>query len=198
MHPIFLNTNIDKKLYTEVIYKRGDVIFNEGDECTKVGFIEYGNISISTISYSNNEYEIKSLKEDSFFGSFVLFSQKPYYLGSGVAKVNTKVIYFSKENLLKAFLDKQFLINYLNLTTKESLLTQQKIKILSQSSIRDKILFLLYENKNRNKTNILRIKSKESLAKYINCPRPSLSRVLIELKDEGIIDYNKYELILKK
>lgn len=196
MHSIFLNTNISNNLYYEKIYKRGDIIFNEGDECTKVGFIEYGNISISTISYSNNEYEIKSLGNNSFFGAFVLFSNKPFYLGTAIALTNTKVIFFTKQNLLQAFNDKNFLINYLNLTTKESLLTQQKIKLLSQSSIRDKILFLLHENKNRNNTNIYRIKSKELLSKMINCPRPSLSRVLIELKSEGIIDFNRYEIIL--
>lgn len=196
MHSIFLNTNISNNLYYEKIYKRGDIIFNEGDECTKVGFVEYGNISITTISYSNNEYEIKSLGNNSFFGAFVLFSNKPFYLGTAIASTNTKVIFFTKQNLLQAFNDKNFLINYLNLTTKESLLTQQKIKLLSQASIRDKILFLLHENKNRNNTNVYRIKSKELLSKMINCPRPSLSRVLIELKEEGIIDYNRYEIIL--
>ena len=196
MHEIFLNTNVPKNLYKEKIYKRGEVIFNEGEVCERIGFIEYGHVSISTISYANNEYEIKSLKDNSFFGAFVLFSASPYYLGSAVAKVNTKVIFFSKDNLLKAFKDENFLINYLKLTTKESLQTQQKIKILSQSSIKEKILFLLNENKNRNNTNIYKIKSKESLAKLINCPRPSLSRVLIELRNENIIDFNRYYITL--
>jgi Mn-dependent DtxR family transcriptional regulator len=48
------------------------------------------------------------------------------------------------------------------------------------------------------KTNIIPILSKEDLAMKLNIPRPSLSRELIKLKEQGIIDYNKNYIELKK
>ena len=61
-----------------------------------------------------------------------------------------------------------------------------------------KIMYLLYDNLIHNKSNIYYIKSKENLAKLINCTRPSLSRELINLKKEGIIEYDKYKIVLEK
>ncbi|MDD3172026.1 MAG: helix-turn-helix domain-containing protein, partial [Bacilli bacterium] len=58
-------------------------------------------------------------------------------------------------------------------------------------SIKDKVLFFLSETSKRTKSKIIKIKSKEQLALFLNIPRPSLSRELIILKDLGLIDYSK-------
>ena len=197
MHIIFNNTNIDKTLYTIKRYKKGDIIFEDGNICDKVGFLESGSISIVTNTYNENEYEINHISDNGFFGTYLLFSDRPNYLGTAITNKQSTIIYFNKENLLKAFNDKQFLINYLSLTSMSSISLQNRIKVLSQRSIREKILFILYQNYQNNKTNKYYIQSKEQLASAINVTRPSLSRTLIELRDEGIISYNRHWIILK-
>lgn len=197
MHIVFTNTNIDKSLYTIRKYKKGEIIFEEGKECNKIGFVESGSISIVTNTYNENEYEINNITDNGFFGSFLLFSDKPYYPGTAIANKQTIVIYFNKSNLLKAFLDQRFLVNYLSLTSSSSIVLQNKIKILSQRSIKEKILFVLYQNYQINKTSIYKIKSKEQLANLLNITRPSLSRTLIELKKDGLIDFDRHSITLK-
>ena len=59
MHKIFNDTNIDNSLYKIKEYKKGDIIFSDGDICNSVGFLEKGEISIVTNTYQENEYEIK-------------------------------------------------------------------------------------------------------------------------------------------
>ena len=54
MHIVFKNTNVDKSLYTIRAYKKGDIIFEDGKECDKVGFLETGSISIVTNTYNEN------------------------------------------------------------------------------------------------------------------------------------------------
>ena len=197
MHIIFENTNIDKSLYTVKNYKKGDIIFEDGKECDRVGFLETGSISIVTNTYGENEYEINHISDNGFFGTYLLFSNKPYYLGTAIAQKQSTVIYFNKKNLLKAFTDQAFLENYLMLTSASSIALQSKIKILSQRSIREKILFILYQNYQNNKTPKYHFKSKEQLANLINVTRPSLSRTLIELQDEGIISFDRHTIVLK-
>ena len=46
----FLNKN--SKL---VYYKKGDIIFNEGYVCDKIGYIEKGEVSIFTSTYTEKE-----------------------------------------------------------------------------------------------------------------------------------------------
>ena len=54
MHIIFSNTNLDEKLYKKVTYKRGEVVFNSGDICNEIGFVEEGLLSIKTHTYTND------------------------------------------------------------------------------------------------------------------------------------------------
>mgnify|MGYP000310142820 CR=1 FL=1 len=102
MHIIFSNTNLDEKLYKKVTYKRGEVVFNSGDICNEIGFVEEGLLSIKTHTYTNDEYEISSLKENTCYGMFLLFSDDPHYLGTCIALKQTTVYIFTKDNLLKA------------------------------------------------------------------------------------------------
>lgn len=197
MHIVFKDTNIDEKLYTIKKYKKGDIIFNDGDICSKIGFLETGTISIVTNTYGENEYEINHIDDNGFFGTYLLFSDNPVCLGSAICKKASTVIYFSKTNILKAFSDQMFLENYLKLVSNASIKLQNKVKILSQRSIKEKILFILYQNFQQTNSRTYRIKSKEEFASLINVTRPSLSRTLIELESEGILSFDRHTITLK-
>ena len=197
MHIVFNNTNIDKKLYVIKKYKKGDIIFNDGDICTKIGFLESGSISIVTNTYGENEYEINHIDDNGFFGTYLLFSDNPIYLGSAICKKASTVIYFTKDNIIKAFSDTSFLENYLKLVSNASIALQNKVKILSQRSIKEKILFILYQNFQQTNSKTYYIKSKEQFANLINVTRPSLSRSLIELDAEGVLSFDRHTITLK-
>lgn len=195
MHIIFENTNIDKSLYKVVTYKRNEVVFNEGSTCNEVGFVEEGLISIKTNTY-NNEYEINSIGPNGAYGLFLVFSDNKNYLGTAIALKQTKIYVFSRENLKLAFSDQNFLVNFLKMNSNLSVNLQQKVKILSQGSIRDKIMFLLISHYKETKDNVFTFKSKEILASYLCIPRPSLSRELCKLADDSIITFDKHKIVL--
>ena len=72
-----------------------------------------------------------------------------------------------------------------------------KSKLLSQDSVRDKILFYLYQEKRLQKSNIIELKmSKEELANLLFMQRPSLSRELIKMKQDGLIDYDRWTITI--
>lgn len=189
--------NIDENYYIIKNYKKNDIIFNESQSLTKIGFIEKGIIKIITNTYLDNEYEIARLSKDNFFGDNLLFNNNHITQGTCISLTECKIIYFTKDNFLKALKNTSFLEYYLNLKSLETIKMKNKIKILSQHSIKEKILFLLYNNYKTNNNKVFHFKNKIVLANYINCPRPSLSRVLIELKQDGIIDYDKNTITLK-
>ena len=196
---IIEESNLNPELYQIKEYKKGDIIFNENDECTKIGYIMEGSITIKTITYFNNEFEINNINEGDFYGSYLLFSDSNKYLGTAVAMKKTIVLEFTKNKLLKAFENKIFLEKYLSILSSTSLRIQEKVKILSQGSIRDKIFFLLNNNYKKTKNLTLYFKTKEKLALYLCIPRPSLSRELINLQREGLIRFdNKSITLIKK
>ena len=161
-------------------------------------FVLSGSISISTFTILNNEYNIRLLKENDSFGEFLIFSDKPYSLGTITALKETTIAFINKNDLIKIMQEnEQFLLFFLNKMNNDALMLENRIKVLAQKSIKERILFYIKERS--DSSNIIYITSKKDLAEYINIPRPSLSRELINLKDEGIIDFGRHYIkILKK
>ena len=177
-------------------YNKNALIFLEGEKCNNVCIVIKGEISIVTSNY-DSLVEINNLKENELFGDSLILIDDNRYLGNIMAIKDTKLCFISKDNWLKLLENKTILKNYLEIISNKVFKIQSKVKILSQKSIRDKILFyLLTESKRLGKKKIP-IKSKESLSFYLNVPRPSLSRELINLKNESIIDYDRYSITIK-
>lgn len=197
MHKIFENTNLDIKLPI-CTYKKGEIVFNEGELATSIGLIINGNISVKTYTYYEKEYEINNISKDGIFGQFVVFSSKPFFVGTAVATKETQIMYISKDKLFEFFKNRIFFENYLSLVSAISITIQNKVKVLSQKEIKDKILFLLVNNLNQNKSDTIYISSKDKLARYLNVTRPSLSRELINMKNDELIDFGKHFIKLNK
>ena len=197
-HPLFLNVDLKKYEKNFVIkkYTANTLLFHEGEECNHLGIILKGQLIISTLTSLDKEYVINILNRNDIFGDTLLFSEKTLYLGDGITSKESEILFISKELLLEMFKDQTFLLNFLSIVAKKSTDLRNRLKLLSHKSIEERILFYLDSEKKKLKTNKIPIKSKESLAQLLNIPRPSLSRELIRLKEKGIIDYNRYFIIL--
>lgn len=192
-HPLLKNVALQQlKTFSTKTFLRNQIIFNEGTECKSLCLVLKGSVLINTFTYLEEEYNIITINQDDLFGEFLLFHNNPFFLGDVIADKTTEIAFINKADLLYLLQhDKMFLNNYLSIMSDKSIALQQKVKLLSQKSIKDKILFFLYETSKRTKSKTIKIKSKEQLALFLNIPRPSLSRELISLKDLGLLDYTK-------
>ncbi len=193
----FINNNSD--LFEIQKYKRNDMIFCEGDICNKLGYVVNGNIHISTVNYDETEFIISRLNTNDFFGETLIFSNSPYYLGDVVAFSEVTICLINRKNLLYLLQNNEsFLTFFISSMAKKNFYAQNRLKVLSQNSIRNKIMFFLYNQEKIYKKRIIEISSKENLARLLNMPRPSLSRELSKLRKDGIIEYTKtYIKIIK-
>ena len=92
----FLNKN--SKL---VYYKKGDIIFNEGHVCDKIGYIEKGEVSIVTSTYTEKEETITYLKSNDTFGDILLFSSNNLYLGNAICEKDCIIRFLLPKIILK-------------------------------------------------------------------------------------------------
>ena len=68
----------------------------------------------------------------------------------------------------------------------------KKIKSLSYQTIRQKVLNYILEEYKKQRSDIIKLPlSKKKIAEQLGIPRPSLSRELICMKDEGLIEIDK-------
>ena len=178
--------------YTIKHYQKNEMIKNEGDQCNEIGYIISGNVNIYSALFSDESYLINHLIPKSTFGESIIFSKDPTYLGNIICNKECDIAFINKQMIINKLENNSFRSFFIELLSNKTMLIQNRVKILSQKSIKEKILFYLSQEYKKNKSKVIAIPSKQRLAEILNIPRPSLSRELIKLKENNIIDYNKY------
>ena len=183
-----INLLKEQEIKENVRYKTFDkeqVVFDEGAKCYGIGIVIEGEILIKTFTYNIKEEIITIIKENNIFGQFLLFSKNDEYLGMGITSKKTKIAYISKANLLSLLSsNKAFLEEYLKLICDEAVKIKQQSKLLAHKNIRDRIMFYLM---NHQKDKIVYLKSVTFLANTLSIPRPSISRELTNMENDGLI-----------
>jgi len=195
---ILENININVKHEIKE-YRNDEILYYEGDELNRVGIVLNGYVSIYNTTLDGFSYEINRIEKGNIFGNAIAFLDNKKVPSSIKVIKNSKILFINFEDFKLLLLNnKEFLFNYLKYESYRNSYLQYKVKLLGQPSLREKIIFYLEEEmKKQNKKIVTLNMTKEKLSLVLSTNRPSLSRELIRMKNDGLIDYNKYEIICK-
>ncbi|AYE34413.1 Crp/Fnr family transcriptional regulator [Clostridium septicum] len=187
---------IENSSYKLASYDKNDIIAVEGEDCNSIGIVVDGIIEIQNIYENGKNLTIKRFSRGDVFGEALVFSKQHIYPATIISVSKSKILFINKESIINfCFKDVDFLNNFMCLLSEKIIMLNNKIRNTSLKSIRQKISNFLLEQYNiREKTVINLNISKKEFAEILGIPRPSLSRELINMKDEGIIDLNKREI----
>jgi len=173
-------------------YSKDEIIALEDTPCRSVAIVLEGEIDLQKIYASGKVFTLRKLKSSQVFGEVVVFSNRNTYPATIVSSTHSKIMFLSKEGILKLCrMDEEFLNNFMRLMSSKILTLNSKLKEMSFKSIREKIAnFILEEYKNQNSLKLKLKDSKKNIALNLGVLRPSLSRELIKMRDEGTIDFD--------
>lgn len=193
------NPTIKPYLTLPCVYPKAYTIYSELDQCNAIGIILKGSVKLTHYTYTGEAFIMSELKKGSVFGDFLIFSDNPIYPGDLETLEETEIIYINKEQL-KTLLEthKDFRDSYIKNLSQKAISLNLDNKLLRQTNLREKILFWIDLEKNKQNNNKIFIESKEKLAKILNVQRPSLSRELANMKREKIIDFDRKSIWLIK
>lgn len=185
------NTNIRN-------YNSGDIVFIEEEPCEHLSVILSGKIDIQKLDIEGNILTVSTLDIGNVFGENLLFGDRNMYPMSVVCKISSKVIHISKAAIYSLCeTDHVFLKQLLRILSNKALVLSSKLKEVSMKSLRKMICnFLMIKY---NKTGNLSINfnmSKKEWAEKLGVQRPSLSRELIKMKEDGLIDYDRTKIVI--
>lgn len=196
---LFQNTDIDTTKIEVKDFPTNYTVEIEGDVSTYLGIVLEGKVNVIAYSYSGKEFIISTLEPGMVYGDVLLFGTKSnIYPGNIITKGKTTIAFLNNTDVKRYLLSSpDFAKNYLTLLSDKVYNINHKYKLLTQDSIRDKILFFIhqemkYQNSNKIKLNM----TKEELANNLFIQRPSLSRELIKMRDEGIIEFDRWSITL--
>lgn len=177
-------------------YSKGQVIVNEEEVCKNLGLVVDGIVEIQRIYSSGKHIVLKRMGAGEVFGEAIIFSDKNKYPATIIASSDCIISYLKKEDIIKLCLNEEIILkNFITLLSNKIFILNRKIKTISFKTIRQKVVnFILEQSKSQNnKTVILKI-SKEQIASLLGIPRPSLSRELMKLRDDGLIEFDRNKI----
>ncbi len=191
-----ISSTLQEISYKQKQFAKGQVIALEGTDCSHLGIVLKGSIEIQKIYPSGKIITINRLTTGHIFGEAVIFSNHHAYPATIVSSAKTEIMFISKENIVKlCSYNEQFLSNFMTLLSNKILMLNSKVKSLSYKSIKQKIAHYILEEYNEQRKDALQLKgTKKGLAEQLGIPRPSLSRELINMKEEGIIAFKQNTL----
>lgn len=173
-------------------YNEGKIVFHEKDYCDKLGFVLEGELKLVHYSYEGKAIILGALKKGDFFGDFLIFSSHPYYPGDLISVTKTKIAMIKRDDLIKYLQEDSKLQEfYLQQLSEKALTLNMHNKLLGLPTLRERIILYLENYSTKTEKKKVYTPSKTDLAMYLNVQRPSLSRELKNMKDEGIIDYDR-------
>lgn len=178
------------------MYEKNEYIKIAGDKFDSIGIVLQGEVTVNKENVAGNRVIVTKLEPGDMFGETLVFSSQPFWIATVQAQKKSKVIFIKGESILGECAKlcpwhKTLIQNMLRIVSEKALVLNRKVEYLSITGIREKICTYLLEQykKSGNTTFILPMNRKE-LAEFLNVSRPSLSREMCRLRDEGIIDFH--------
>lgn len=186
---------LDPKYYN---YSKGENITIEGETYKGIGIILSGEVMITKENAAGNRMILNKFKKNKIFGEMIAFSNIKQWPATVIAAEDSSIMYIEPEKLVnnccsKACISHSTLVlNMLKLISRRALMLNRKVEYLTIKSMREKICTYLIEQYNKTgKTTFMIPLNRNELADFLNVSRPSMSREISKMKEEGIVDYYK-------
>ena len=176
-----------------VKYRRGEVVFTQGDPASDIRYIQKGGVTLSVLSRTGKEAVVALLASGDFFGEGALAGQS-IRIGTATAAVASSVLIIEKEAMVRmlheehAFSDR--FISYM-LTRNmriEADLVDQLFNSSEKRLARTLLLLARYGQDNPERT--LPQISQGTLADMIGTTRSRVNFFMNKFRKLGLIEYN--------
>ena len=190
---------IDSSHSKTVQYSIGQIIAIRGEPLNKIGLVLSGEVEIQKSYPSGKIVVVNKIPVGGVFGEVAIFSSKKTFPSTVVASLDSRIMFINKANIIEiCFKNRKFLSNLLHLLSEKILILDHKLHFLSGESIRQKLCLYLIEQFEKHKNLTIPLDMpKHKMAEQFGVTRPSLSRELILMKKEGLIDYDTRHIIIQ-
>jgi CRP/FNR family transcriptional regulator len=206
--PVFCNLPEEQllKIHQNTIerqYRKGTVIFIEGDPGKGFHYVKSGKVKIVKMADDGREHIIKIMGAGEIFAEVLLFNNRPYP-ATAIAVEDSCIGLIHNLDLEKLILqNNELALQLIKALSQRLLYAQQKIKNLALHDVMARtaeILLRLSAEHGRKKANghieVSIDLSRQDLASLVGTTRETVTRTLSTLKKEQVIDFNGQKVII--
>ncbi|MBF7096402.1 Crp/Fnr family transcriptional regulator [Alkalibacter mobilis] len=183
-------------------YKKNELIAMAGDPFISIGVILEGQVTVTKENMAGNKIVISLLNPGEMYGEMIAFSNQSIYPVTVEATKDTTVMLLDKSAIVgqcpkMCSWHKSLIQNMLKIVSNRALMLNKKVEYLSIKSMRGKLSAYFVDQQKKAKGKVLNLDmNRNELSDFLNVSRPSMSREMAKLREEGIIDYKKNQITI--
>ena len=177
-----------------VEYRRGEVIYSQGERCDRVYYIQTGGAKLRVLSHAGKEAIVATLAPGAFFGEAALAGQ-PVHLATAIATSASAVLVVEKAQMIRLLHSRYALLNRFltyvlvrNFRVEADLVKQ--VFTATERRLARTLLFLARFGKHDAPHRVLPKLSQETLAEMVGTTRTQLNVLMKKFKKLGYVDDN--------
>lgn len=178
-------------------YKKSDYVARIDDKFNGVGIVISGEAAIVKENSNGNRVIANIFSIGEMFGEVLAICGQTTWPSAIQALTDCTIMYIHPEKILnmsdrKCNYHKIILINLVRVVSQKAFILSRKVDYLSLKSINGKLSrYLLEQYALNGKPTFTMPLNREELADFLNISRPSMSRELGKMRDDGIIEFYK-------
>lgn len=186
---------------TSHIIKKGEVIFEEGENVNGIYCIKDGICKLTKLSANGKDHIVKLVTKGELLGQRSMISDEPVNL-SAVALEDMQVCFIPKSEVMGYF-DKnnQFSMNVMKTICGDLKDADDHMVNLAQKTVKERLaetLLYLHDTFGKNEDNSLKVQlSRDELASMIGTATESCIRLLSDFNKLGLIELTGKKIVLK-
>jgi CRP/FNR family transcriptional regulator, dissimilatory nitrate respiration regulator len=169
-------------------YPVGSVIAISGEEITSLHIVLAGMVKGEMVDYEGRTLKIEDIGAPRALAPAFMFGSGNRFPVNVTAVTEAELLIIDKHDFVKLLRsDDHLLSNYLDTISNRSQFLSDKIRFFTFRTIKGKLANYILEKAGRNLAKIRFGRTQQELAEFFGVARPSLSRALKELEDDGFI-----------
>lgn len=184
-------------------FKKGDTILHSGDRVFALGLVLAGSVHIGREDFWGNRTILSEIPESGLFGeSYACVPERPIPVNA-VAAQNSTIMFLDVRRIITSCpsactFHARLIQNLIMVLAFKNVMLTGKIEHISQRTTREKLLSYLSEQAQAAGGPSFELPfNRQQLADYLCVDRSAMSNTLSQLRDEGVLAFNRshFELL---
>jgi len=188
---------LDNLKYSVKVYSKNELIIRQGDVCDALYMLILGSVKTEMISENGNILGIEIIKAPRPLAPAFVFSDNNRFPVDVTSLEEVEIMKIPKDEITRLMLtNPDFMTSFMTHNANRTQFLTNRLQLLSIKTIKGKLAHFLLESSSGDGKSFEINRNQTELADFFGVARPSLSRCLSEMVQEGLISINKKEYII--
>ena len=178
-------------------FQKGDIVAFEEENIKHIGILLSGSVDMVKEDFWGNKTMLVRVRKDELFGETFACGEDNLSVVTFVVSEDAKILFIPFDRVMHSCtmacrFHHQLIENMVHIIANKNRDLMRKVEVVSKRTIREKLLSYLSIQAQAQESRYFEIPlGRVELAEYLCVDRSALTRELVKMKEDGLIDYDK-------